>query len=166
MKTQNPKLAVKILQMAKSDQSARKEYTKVSSVLTKMLEIDRANLVEMKKIVKEFGWPTLSLVGKRASHMAWLLVQHADSNIKFQEYCLDLMNKSLKNNEVSKKDIAYLTDRVLVNRGKAQIYGTQFYKNKKGELIPRPIRDSESLNKKRKETGLESFKNYRKRLLD
>lgn len=160
----NSKLRIKILEMAKLDQDARRNYREDSSLLAKVLDIDKANLVQMKRITKDFGWPTASLVSKRASHMSWLLVQHADSDVKFQEYCLDLMKKSLKNNEVSKKDIAYLSDRIAVNKGKPQIYGTQFYKNKKKQLVPRPITDIKNLEKRRKEADLESFETYKKKI--
>jgi hypothetical protein len=65
-----------------------------------------------------------------------------DHDVKFQEYCLNLM-KNASDGDVLKKQIAYLTDRILVNTGKKQLYGTQFYLNKKGVYGPRPIKDLE-----------------------
>ena len=56
---------------------------------------------------------------------AWLLVQHADADVKFQRRCLDLMAR-LPKGEVSISNLAYLTDRVLLAEGKKQLYGTQF----------------------------------------
>lgn len=134
----NKTLAQEILGMARLDQSVRKLGKEMSHV-------DQKNLVRMKQIVAAFGWPVISLVGKRASHMAWLLVQHADTDLKFQEYCLSLMKEAAKNKEVMLSDVAYLTDRVLVNQGKSQIYGTQFYK---------PIRDRQNLDTRRASMGL------------
>jgi len=96
----------------------------------------------LKKIIKEIGWPVISKVGKEASQAAWLVAQHADHDVKFQEYCLNLM-KNASDGDVLKKQIAYLTDRILVNTGKKQLYGTQFYLNKKGVYGPRPIKDLE-----------------------
>lgn len=90
---ENKKLAQEILQMARLDQKTRKSIIKYASTWKKVQEIDRANLVKLKRIVSRFGWPTITLVGKRASRMAWLLVQHADSDVKFQEQCLELMKK-------------------------------------------------------------------------
>jgi len=118
----------------------------------------------MKKIVRELGWPTIQKVGKKASYNAWLLVQHADQNLKFQEKCLSLMIKEQENNfkSINKKNIAYLIDRILVHKNKKQIYGTQFYRDKKGKLIPRPIKNKNELENLRKSVGLEPFSEYKK----
>src|SRR2546429_6865696 len=75
-------------------------------------EVDKKNTARMKAIVAKFGWPTTSIFGKEASNNAWLLVQHADLDIEFQEACLSLMKK-LPPDEVSLSNIAYLEDRVL-----------------------------------------------------
>ena len=74
------------------------------------------------------------------------------------------MKKIYKNNpqDISKTNIAYLKDRVLVNNGKKQLFGTQFYTNKKGIFGPRPIKDIKNLNKRRKEYGLPPFSEYKK----
>lgn len=162
----NAKLAKEILRMTKLDQKVRKAYIKNLTVYNgkKLQAIDIENLKKMKRIVKEFGWPTTPLVGKKASHSAWLLVQHADSDIKFQEYCLRLMKKAVREDDVSKVNIAYLTDRILVNKGSPQVYGTQFYRDASGKWVPRPIADIKSLDQRRKTVGLNRFEVYRKKL--
>lgn len=160
----NKKLEKEILQMAQIDQKIRKAYIKNPSFSKELEKIDASNLKKMKKIVKKFGWPTISLVGNKAYRLAWLLIQHADKDVDFQEYCLEFMIKAGGNNNVSKANIAFLTDRVLVNRGKPQIYGTQFYEDKTGKLLPQTIRNIETLDKRRKEIGLERFKVYQKKL--
>lgn len=146
----NKKIAEKINKMAKIDQKACKTGTFNFALAKK-------NTDEMKKIINKFGWPLTKLVGKKASHFAWLLVQHADHDVKFQKDCLVLMEKNTI-------DWAYLTDRILVNEGKPQIYGTQFYKNLDGKLIPRPIKNGAGLNNRRKFLGLQSFKLYKKQM--
>ena len=118
----------------------------------------------MKQIVRKFSWPTISMVGKKGSHLAWLLVQHADSDVKFQEYCLKLMKNMAKENDVSKANIAFLTDRILVNKGQSQLYGTQFYKDEIGKLVPRLIRNVKALDTRRKKMSLENFELYQERL--
>lgn len=158
------KIAQEIIQMALLDQKVRKAYELKPAYLKKMREIDELNLTKVKKIVKQIGWPTISLVGKKASHFAWLLIQHADIDVEFQQYCLELMKKEVENGEVTKTDIAYLTDRILVNKGKPQLYGTQFY-DRERELIPREILDISNLNKRRKSMGLEPFEIYKKKLI-
>jgi hypothetical protein len=52
----------------------------------------------------------------------------------------------------------------LVNEGKKQLFGTQFYKNKKCIFRPRPIRDMKNLDKRRKKYGLPPFSDLNMRL--
>ncbi len=165
----NRKLARKIQQMVKADQDIRKTgvISSNSKQLLKNLTITtKENTEVMKKIVKQFGWPTIRLVGKRGSNSAWLLIQHADCDLKFQKHCLRLMTKEAKKRNVLWENVAYLTDRVLINSGKPQLYGTQFYQ--KGiELSPCPlsIKDTDSLNAIRKKIGLEPYEDYNKKIL-
>ena len=51
-------------------------------------------------------------------NMAWLLVQHMDSDLPFQQWFLQHLPKDTT-------DWKYLTDRVLVNQGLPQKYSTQ-----------------------------------------
>lgn len=50
--------------------------------------------------------------------MAWLLVQHMDNDLPFQKWFIQHLRKGGQNWQ-------YLTDRILVNQGKSQKYGTQ-----------------------------------------
>ena len=160
----NNKLAKEILQMVKVDQKIRKIYLKSPFFSKKIERVDNLNLEKMKGMVKKFGWPTIQLVGKRASSLAWLLVQHADYDLKFQKHCLRLMKKEAKRGNVLWENVAYLTDRVLVNSGKPQLYGTQFYQRNR-KLAPKPIKNPNKLNGRRREMGLEPFEVYQKKLL-
>jgi len=151
----NNKLREKLLQMEELDQSIRK-CGKYSS------NVDKNNFLELKKILKKYGWPTYNLVGKKASNAAWLIAQHSDYDIIFQEKCLKLMKKAVNENQADKRLLVYLIDRVLVNNKKKQLYGTQFYTNRKGQFVPRPIKDIKNLDKRRKGMNLESFLKYKK----
>lgn len=157
----NKRLAQEILQMAREDQMMRKQAYKTGRWDN---GLDKKHTERLKTIIRKFGWPTISLVSKKASRGAWLLAQHADHNINFQKQCLNLIEKAHKNNpkSVDKANIAYLIDRILVNKGKKQLFGTQFCLNRKGEFVPRPIKMIEGLDQRRKKYGLKSFKKYLK----
>ncbi|MEK7573927.1 MAG: DUF6624 domain-containing protein [Patescibacteria group bacterium] len=157
--TINKTLAKKINILAEKDQQIRKQAEKNKAWDKK---IDISNTKEMKKIIENYGWPIISLVGEKASRNAWLLVQHADYDKKFQKYCLNLMEKIYRHNpkDIQKENIAYLKDRVLINQGKKQLFGTQFRFNKKQQLIPYPIRDKKNLEKNREEYDLPPFKDF------
>jgi hypothetical protein len=145
-----------ILDMAKKDRAMRLAHQKKATDWD--YSLDRKNTRRMKQIIKAIGWPSISKVGKRAASAAWLLAQHADHDPKFQRQCLTLM-KGQSKDDVPRHDIAYLEDRVLLNEGKKQKFGTQFCYPKGWKVIPRPLANRRLLAKRRKEMGLESFEN-------
>jgi hypothetical protein len=126
----------------------------------KVREIDAANTKWLAGILKQHGWPSNSLVGKDGANAAWLLIQHADADTKFQRRCLDLMAK-LPKDEVAPQNLAYLTDRVLLAEGQKQRYGTQFA-HINGKLQPKPIEDEANVDARRAEVGLPPLAEYAK----
>ncbi|MBI2632870.1 MAG: hypothetical protein HYW78_00565 [Parcubacteria group bacterium] len=137
----NKQLRQKILKIASTDQKLRKlamRDIRNKKLAKRVYDCDKKNTIEVKKIIKEYGWPNFDLIGKKASNALWLLTQHADEDLKFQKKCLKRLEKAAINKQVHPKNLAYLTDRILVSEGKNQKFGTQYYKNKKGlwELWP------------------------------
>ncbi len=154
----NSRLQKKLTAMVRADQTMRASGEWDN-------KIDEKNTKEMKKIVTTFGWPDKQIVGDEGAEAAWLLVQHADHDKQFQRECLGLMTQKIKSKTVSPIHVAYLSDRVNVNFGRKQWYGTQFYfDQKKQSLLPRSIRDKPHLESRRKKIGLEPFKTYAKRM--
>jgi hypothetical protein len=101
-------------------------------------------------MVRENGWPTISLVGSEASRSAWLLVQHAYAEPDFMKQCLDLMRAA--EGDVAPMDIAILEDRLLTMEDKPQIYGTQFHKEG-NDWVPLPIREPDRVDELRAGVG-------------
>lgn len=156
---QNKRLSKVLDEMARRDQKAIK---RVRKTLVFDDKVQRVNTERLKGIVEKYGWPTIDLVGEKASRNAWLVVQHADHNVRFQKKCLALMQEIYQRNPhgISRENIAFLTDRILVNTKKGQLFGTQFYVNKKKIFTYRPIKDLETLNKRRKAYDLPQFREY------
>lgn len=150
---QFPELAIEINAMAKTDQDMReKNLTEPDSWDE---SVDERNTARMKEIVAHLGWPTVSRVGKEAAHNAWLLVQHTRNQTGFQEQCLKLMEQEPLE-EVDRRDIAMLADRIRINRHQPQIYGTQF-REIHGQHTPLEIEDQEHVNERRSQMGMESL---------
>jgi len=140
-----PDIKKEITAMTKVDQDMRESDEWGDSV-------DRNHTQRMKEVVEEIGWPTVSKVGAQAAEEAWLLVQHADLDVAFQKHCLELM-KAEPESEVSVINIAYLTDRICVNSGLGQVYGTQF-RQIDGAHVPCPIEDAGAIDQRRAEIGI------------
>lgn len=156
----NKKLAQQIIEMKEIDQDLRLKARPGKDILNYLIYIiDVMHNYKIRKIIDKYGYPSKNLIGKRGIESFWLLIQHQDYDIELQEDCL-------MHCDFDKKCRAYLTDRVNVNKGKPQIYGTQFYPNKHGKFVPRSIKDKKNLAKRRKEFGLGPFRGYKKKLLE
>ncbi len=126
-------------------------------------EIDSTNLLEVENIIKEYGYPSKSLVGEPANKAIFYVIQHSN---KVDEY-LPLIRKATKNGDIDKTSLAKMEDRNLMYKGVEQIYGTQIkgQANKEGEWIYYlwPIKNVDSVNILRKNAGFEqSIEQYAK----
>lgn len=116
---------------------------------------------KLEKIFNRTGYPGYDQVGTGGSYDFWLLVQHLDKWPAFQQRVLDSMQKQMARNNASPKDFAYLTDRVRLNSGQKQLYGTQVgYNTDSCQAVPKPLENPESVNKRRKAVGLERIERY------
>lgn len=149
----NKILRDELLQHMKADQEMRFKGTMDQS-------IDLRNTAWLKKVLKQHGWPDIKMVGKKGSIAAWILAQHADHDPEFQYHCLELMTKSYLQGNIEPEYFALLTDRVRVNQGKKQIYGTQNYRRRDGILYSRPILNMKKLPRLRKQMGLPPLAEY------
>ena len=55
-----------------------------------------------------------------------------------------------------------MQDRILMNQGKKQIYGSQVVYNKKGEQVFYPIEDEANVNIRRAKIGMQPIEEYAK----
>lgn len=116
--------------------------------------------LRLEQIFNEYGYPGYDLVGKEGSNHFWLMVQHSDNDIAFQSRVLETLKQEVDKNNADGKNYALLTDRVKINKGERQIYGTQVTYNAPGQAYPKPLFDSVNVNKKRAEVGLEPIEQY------
>ncbi|MBD1852989.1 hypothetical protein H6F87_23890 [Cyanobacteria bacterium FACHB-502] len=147
----NVNLADELVQMGERDQEMRNSQKWDA-------EVDICNTQRLKQIIREIGWPSISKVGREAANYAWLLAQHADHDVAFQRDCLHLMQQSM--NDVDATTVAYLEDRVRVNEGRPQLYGTQYYEDEQGVFGPKPIEQPDEVDERRKAVGLEPLAQY------
>ncbi len=117
---------------------------------------DSGSTAFMKNVLNEYDWIDQKRFGERVSMGAWLLVQHADDHVELQRLALTRMEPYLKTGGVSAKDYAYLWDRVAVNSGEKQRYGTQptWECSDAGQLTLQPMEDPERVNERRAEMGM------------
>jgi hypothetical protein len=159
-------LREELLMMEQADQQLRKSLSSPPSEteLARLRELDARHTSRLKQLCQEHGWPGFSLVGRDGACAAWLLAQHADADVEFQAQCLQLMRAAMVKGEASRKDGAYLEDRVRINRGQPQLYGTQFRRKADGQGEPYPIEDPGRIDQRRRSVGLEPLADYEREL--
>jgi hypothetical protein len=164
----NEALAAELLRMGDEDQRIRQprsddgEYVTVLSIEESMehARVDVGNTDRLREIVREHGWPGISLVGEQAADAAWLLAQHADRQLDFQREVLPLLKRAVKAGEAKPSHLAYLTDRIRMAEGRYQCYGTQIGDIREGTAIPWPIADAETVDDRRRDVGLQPLADY------
>lgn len=124
-----------------------------------MHQTDHANTEALKAIVRQQGWPRRSAVGDVAADQAWLIVQHADRDPVFQLTALRLMEPMVTSGEVSKKNYAYLYDRVMLKLTSKQRYATQAI-CEAGKRVSLPLEDAQAVDQRRAVNGLPPLHDY------
>ncbi|MBD0672165.1 DUF6624 domain-containing protein [Streptomyces sp. CBMA156] len=114
----------------------------------------------LAEIMAEHGWPTERTLGAEAARAAWLVAQHADRQLDVQRRAAALLGEAVARGEASARDLAFLRDRLAVNEGREQRYGTQIGAVADGRPVPWPCEDPERLDERRAEVGIEPFDEY------
>lgn len=146
-----PEIAAELRRRVEADQRVRQASG--PDRLEQLIACDRDNATWLLEVVRRYGWPGIALVGERGGSDAWVLAQHADRAVTFQRECLDLLIEAADADDAPAWQVAYLTDRVLMHRGRAQRYGTQ-YRSRGGEWELLPIEDRAGLAARRVSLGL------------
>jgi hypothetical protein len=173
----NEPLKNELLEMGKKDQSEERfklmelmkqgignpEIEKQIIAVGQVIEqIDKENVKRLEEIITEYGWPGTSLVGKEAASAAFLILQHA--KLPVQKKYFRLLKEAADKKEIPGGAVAMLEDRILMNEGKQQIYGSQVVTNKDtGKLELWPIADEKDVDRRRAVVGLPPLAEYLKK---
>lgn len=114
---------------------------------------------ELEALLARHGWISRKVFGHDADSHAWLLVQHSDHRPDFQKAVLEKLDAARAKGETLPANYAYLWDRVAVNEGRPQRYGTQGTA-RSGTWTPAPLEDPAGVDARRKEVGLEPLAAY------
>lgn len=116
--------------------------------------VDTFTRATLARLIGKAGWITLSRHGEQAAQAAWLIAQHADRDVAFQRDVLARLERLLPSGEVKRDNYAYLWDRVAVNEGRKQRFGTQGRCTGPGRWEPRELEDPARVDQLREEFGI------------
>jgi hypothetical protein len=116
-------------------------------------------------ILERYDWIDAERFGSKVSQHAWLLVQHADDDVAFQADVLSRMEPYLESGDIKPANYAYLYDRVAINRGTPQRYGTQpVWECEDGKLSLQPIEDALNVDERREALGMGTAEDQRREM--
>lgn len=137
-------------EVLESDQRIRKANEPI-----KYAKEDHRNQELVISIIEKCGMPTLKEVNQRQMDAIWLGLQHSTEEIRKKYF--PYVEKAVKNGDLSKQQYALMKDRMLMDDGKPQLYGSQI---KNGKLYK--LENPTSVNERRKEMGMEPIEDYLK----
>ncbi|WP_299755864.1 DUF6624 domain-containing protein [uncultured Pontibacter sp.] len=169
----NKPLKAQLEQIYETDQGIRRKIgpaqekyspdsPEMQALWKEMRTIDLENKKAVVAILEEHGWPGKSLVGSEASSAAFLVIQHSDKET--MEKYLPMLREAADKGEAAKSQVALMEDRVRMNNGQPQLYGSQLkMNNETGQYELHTIEDEANVDKRREEMGLEPLADYMKR---
>lgn len=164
----NKELANELSRMARVDQIVvnghpTEEYKNLSQDewISFKDSVYKAHRTRLDEIFNKYGYPGYDLVGVKGSFDFWLITQHCDFDPSFQMKILDAMRLEIEKENADPRNYAFLTDRVLINTGKKQLYGTQTLFNfNTAQAYPKALEDSINVNERRAQMELEPIEEY------
>lgn len=163
----NQALADELKKMAEIDQVAayirQGEYEHLSKEEWKSFKdsVFTSNQKRASEMLNEYGFVGFDLAGEEGSENFWLIAQHSDHNPDFQKVILEEMKIEVDKGNANSREYGLLTDRVKLNTGQKQIYGTQVaYNMEICQAFPKNLTDSINVNKRRAEIGLQPIEEY------
>jgi hypothetical protein len=147
-----------LLAMVAEDRRVRAELAATGELYQgyapRMEDVHRRNARDLLALIRDYGWPSRSLVGEDGSHAAWLVLQHAIGEPEVQRGCLPLLRRAAEVGEATLAQVAYLEDRIAFFERRPQRYGTQFDWDERGMMNPWTVEDPEGVDVRRAEVGL------------
>lgn len=155
------KIAEEIIELKNADLELRDKLIQSGKLFDgynqEMEVLHNKNAEILNEIIEKIGYPTIEKVGEEANEAVWLVIQHSIGKPEFMKKCAALLEKAVAEKQADVKQLAYLSDRIAVFEGRAQLYGTQFDWDENDKMSPKLFDDIEKVNQRRKNIGLNSL---------
>jgi len=156
----NLALRQELVAMKQEDLRVRKELADAGELggpyVPRMEAVHVRNAARLRELIAEHGWPTEEIAGKDGAEAAWFITQHAIGEPDFQRSVLNLQAAAGK---VPDWHAAYLEDRIAMQEGRPQRFGSQWMDDPRDGLIrPWKLADPENVNSLRASVGLDPLR--------
>jgi VWFA-related protein len=162
----NKKLRSDLLRMQEKSEdligrAAEKATEKKRNADKLKMEFDKrteTNGARFCQILKESGWPTKDAVGPDGAGAAFYLLENSAS-LELQNELFPVIVAAVKRNVIPKHELARLVDRMRVDAGMKQLFGTQA-SIINGFLVLPPIEAEAQVDSRRRQFGLVPLAQY------
>jgi len=159
----NEALRRELLAMRQEDRRVRTELADAGELggpyVPRMEEVQTSNAARLRALISEHGWPVEDIAGKDGSEAAWLIAQHAVGEPEFQRMTLSLLQAAAAARTIPAWHAAFLEDRVAMQEGRPQRFGTQWMDDPRDGLIrPWNLAEPENVNPLRASVGLDPLR--------
>lgn len=155
----NEALRRELIAMREEDLNVREELASDGALFEgyhpTMEAVHRRNGLRLLAILNEVGWPGRSLAGEDGCEAAWLIAHHALPLPELGRLALTLLQEAVVAGEAPALQAAMLEDRICMNEGRPQVYGTMYDWDEDGRMVPIPIANPAGLDARRIAVGLE-----------
>jgi hypothetical protein len=138
-----------------------KDQDKEGRTLPPTSPVTIENREYLKALIQELGWIDLHRFGDEGSGNAIILAQHS-GDLPLMVAILPFVEKECKGAGESSVMYAILYDRLQLNLGRKQRFGTQVGMDSEGHPMVLPLEDASKVEQFRKEIGLPPLAEYLK----
>jgi len=120
--------------------------------------MQRGHLEIVLSIGAQCGMPNLTVVNETQMAAIWMTINQ--SSYQFRKAFLPNLVMAVENGDIKERNIATIKDKIMMDEGKPQIYGTQVYRDELGEWKLYGIEDPEYVDRRRKDIGFGPLQDY------
>jgi hypothetical protein len=152
-------LRLELVAMRAEDLRVRQELVESGELggpyVPRMEAVHVRNAARLRELIVIHGWPAEDIAGEDGAKAAWFIVQHAVGEPEFQRAVLHLLQASTAEGRVPAWQTAYLEDRIAMQEGRPQRFGTQWMDSPEDGLArPWRLAEPERVNELRASVGL------------
>jgi TonB family protein len=162
----NPSLLTQMQKMRYQDQhnrllaqAADQQYgvnsPQAAAAMQQQGPLDARLIQQADSLVAIYGYPGKSVVGEYYKSVVFLVIQHNPD-----EKYLPMLTAAADKGELNWSSVALLVDRVKMEKGEPQVYGTQSFVWPDGRKQLYPIGDEPNVNARRAKVGLGPLETY------
>lgn len=156
MKDKAEEIRIELMSLIAEDEKDVGKKIKLFSTITKMQQLDTRNQAYLKAIFINCDWP--KELSKEAHTAIYLILQHSDDTLMRQYY--PKVEEMVRLKYLDPDDAATMFDRLQMNAGLPQRYGTQTFENTNNQNVVWPVQNIHTLQTLRDSVGLPTMYNY------